>query len=174
MGNLEVIRTKLGGVLLVKPVTIFEDFRGTYVETYNEKLYGEAGIHVKFVQDDISVSHRHVLRGVHGDRETWKLVSCLYGKLYLVVVNWDETSPQFGQWESFVLSEQSRMQVLIPPKFGNGYLVLSEQAIFCYKQSTYYNRGGQFTLLWNDPKLNIWWPVKNPIVSKRDEGAGGA
>ena len=166
---MEVSKTKLDGILLIKPPTIFKDFRGTYVEIYNEKLYTEAGIKVKFVQDDISVSLRNVLRGIHGDPETWKLISCLYGEFYLVVVNWDDASPQLGQWESFVLSEQNRLQVLVPPRFGNGHLVLSEMAIFHYKQSTYYNRATQFTILWNDPRLNISWPVKTPIVSKRDE-----
>lgn len=167
---MEVSKTKLDGVLLIKPPTIFTDFRGTYIETYNEKLYTEAGIKVKFVQDDISTSSRNVLRGIHGDSETWKLVSCLYGEFYLVVVNWDNISPQFGKWESFRLSGDNRLQVLLPPQFGNGHLVLSELAIFHYKQSSYYNRASQFTLLWNDPKLNIQWPVSNPILSKRDEG----
>ncbi len=167
---MQVSKTKLEGVLLIKP-DIFEDFRGEYVETYNEELYRRNGIDIEFVQDDISVSSRNVLRGIHGDGETWKLISCLYGKFYLVVVNWNEASPQFGKWESFVLSDRNRLQVLVPPKFGNGHLVLSELAIFHYKQSTYYNRGGQFTLLWNDPKLNIWWPINNPIVSRRDEGS---
>jgi len=167
---MEIKKTKLEGVLIIKPPTIFEDFRGTYVETYNEKLYKEAGISVNFVQDDISLSSRYVLRGIHGDNETSKLITCLYGKIYLVVVNWDEASPQFKQWDFHVLSEHNRLQVLVPPKFGNGHLVLSKQAIFHYKQSTYYNRSGQFTILWNDPELKIWWPVKNPILSKRDEG----
>ena len=168
---MEVSKTKLDGVLLIKSPTVFEDFRGTYVEIFNEKLYAEAGITEKFVQDDISVSLRHVLRGVHGDSETWKLISCLYGRFYLMVVNWDESSRQYRQWDSFVLSDQNRLQVLIPPKFGNGHLVLSDQAIFHYKQSSYYNRAGQFTILWNDPKLNLWWPIKNPILSRRDEGS---
>jgi dTDP-4-dehydrorhamnose 3,5-epimerase len=168
--TLQVNKTKLEGVLLIKPPTLFEDFRGQYVELYNEQLYAEAGITVKFAQDDISVSSKHVLRGIHGDAETWKLVSCLHGRFYLVVVNWDSASPQYGHWDAFTLSEQNRLQVLVPPKFGNGHVVLSEQAIFHYKQNTYYNRAGQFTLLWNDPKLNIWWPIKNPIVSRRDEG----
>jgi dTDP-4-dehydrorhamnose 3,5-epimerase len=168
--NLSVTKAKLEGVLLIKPLTISEDFRGTYVELYNEKLYQEAGIHLKFVEDDISVNSRHVLRGIHGDSDTWKLISCLHGKFYLVVVNWDKDSPQFGQWESFVLSEENRLQVLVPAKFGNGHLVLSEKSIFHYKQSSYYNLTGQFTILWNDPKLNIWWPIKDPIVSKRDSG----
>ena len=166
---MEVTKTKLDGVLLITPPTIFQDFRGTYIETYNEQLYAEAGIRVRFVQDDISVSSRNVLRGIHGDRETWKLISCLYGQFYLVVVNWHDASPQFGKWESFVLSDENRLQVLVPPRFGNGHLVLSEVAIFHYKQSAYYNRAGQFTLLWNNPKLNIEWPIRNPILSKRDE-----
>lgn len=166
---MEVKKAKLDGVLLLKPPSMFEDFRGTYVEIYNKALYEEAGININFVQDDISTSSRHILRGIHGDGETWKLVSCLYGKFYLVVVNWDVNSKQYGQWGSFVLSDRNRQQVLIPPNFGNGHLVLSEEAIFHYKQSTYYNPKGQFTILWNDPKLNIWWPIKRPIISQRDE-----
>lgn len=166
---LEVKKSKLDGVLIIKPPTIFEDFRGQYVETYNEKVYRDAGIKIPFVQDDISVSTRHVLRGLHGDQETWKLISCLFGKFYLVVVNYDKTSPQYQQWDAITLSDQNRLQVLIPPRFGNGHLVLSNVAVFHYKQSSYYNRGGQFTLKWNDPNINIWWPVKNPLLSQRDE-----
>ena len=167
---LEVKKTKLDGVLLIKPPTVFEDFRGTYVETYNKELYNAAGITVNLVQDDISTSTKNVLRGIHGDSETWKLVSCLHGKFYLIVLNQDKDSKQFGQWESFTLSDVNRLQVLIPPKFGNGHVVLSETAIFHYKQNTYYNRAGQFTVVWNDPKFKMWWPVKNPIISQRDEG----
>src|SRR5262245_12759982 len=91
---MQVRKTKLDGVLLIKP-EVFEDFRGQYVETYNEEAYKKAGVTVNFVQDDISVSSRHVLRGIHGDAETWKLVSCLYGKFYLVVVNCDKKSSAF-------------------------------------------------------------------------------
>jgi dTDP-4-dehydrorhamnose 3,5-epimerase len=171
---MEVSKAKLDGVLLVKPPTVFEDFRGSYVETYNEKLYTEAGITVKFVQDDISTSRRNVLRGIHGDRETWKLISCLHGEFYLVVLNYDSESPQFGLWEGFTLSDRNRLQVLVPPKFGNGHAVLSESAIFHYKQSTYYNRATQFTVLWNDPRFEIRWPIEKPILSNRDEGCDGA
>ena len=167
---MNVVESKLKGVKIITPPTIFEDFRGTYVELYNEDLYQKAGITTNFIQDDISTSTKHVLRGIHGDSQTWKLISCLSGKFYLVVVNWDKDSPQFRQWESFVLSDVNRLQVLIPPRFGNGHLVLSDFAVFHYKQSTQYNRAGQFTILWNDPQLKIWWPIKNPIVSKRDTG----
>lgn len=167
---MQVKKTKLDGVLLISPPTIFEDFRGSYVELYNEELYTKAGIKIRFVQDDISESSRHVLRGIHGDGGTWKLISCLHGTFYLVVINWDETTPQYRQWDAFTLSDKNRLQVLIPPKFGNGHIVLSERAIFHYKQNTNYDRAGQFTLAWNDPALKIWWPIKNPIVSQRDEG----
>ena len=167
---MEVCETSLDGVLRIRPPTVHEDFRGSYVETYNEEQYRSSGIDVAFVQDDISTSSQHVLRGIHGDSTTWKLISCLWGRFYLVVVNWHEGSSQFGCWESFVLSDQNREQILVPPKFGNGHLVLTEYAIFHYKQSTYYNRADQFTLPWNDPKLNIWWPIKSPLVSRRDEG----
>lgn len=167
---MEITKSKLDKVLIIKPPTISEDFRGSYVELFNDLIYKEAGINQNFVQDDISTSSQYVLRGIHGDGKTWKLVSCLYGKFYLVVINNDAASPQFRQWESFVLSDQNRLQVLIPPKFGNGHVVLSPTAIFHYKQTTYYERASQFTLCWNDPELKIWWPVKNPLVSPRDEG----
>jgi dTDP-4-dehydrorhamnose 3,5-epimerase len=136
-------------------------------------LYNDAGITQKFVQDDFSVSSQHVLRGIHGDRVTTKLISCTIGKIYLVIINWNAQSPEYGKWEAFTLSEQNRLQVLVPPNFGVGHLVLTPQAIFAYKQSTYYDRNSQFTLVWNDPKLGIWWPVERPLVSRRDQGLEG-
>jgi dTDP-4-dehydrorhamnose 3,5-epimerase len=170
MEPLVVETTSLTGVKLIHPSTNFEDFRGSYVEVYNRELFLKAGINEDFIQDDISTSTRNVLRGIHGDQETSKLVSCLHGSFYLIVVNQDKDSPEFGKWESFTLSDKNRLQVLIPPKFGNGHLVLSDSAIFHYKQTTNYNRASQFTILWNDPKFDFWWPVKNPILSRRDEG----
>ena len=167
---MKVQKAKLDGVLLIKPL-IFEDHRGEYIETYNEELYRKHTADVKFVQDDISVSGRGVLRGIHGDDKTWKLISCLYGRFYLVVVNCDKNSEDFGKWQPFVLSDKNRMQVLVPPGYGIAHLVLSEMAIFHYKQSTYYDRSSQFTYRWDEPKFNIWWPLKNPILSQRDEYA---
>lgn len=164
---IEVSQTDLDGVLLIKP-SVFEDHRGRYIEIYNEALYGQNGIDVKFIQDDISVSGRDVLRGIHGDNETWKLVSCLYGEFYFVVVNCNKNCEDFGKWQSFVLSDTNRHQVLVPPRHGNAHLVLSDTAIFHYKQSTYYDRSKQFTYKWNDPQLNIRWPIDSPILSQRD------
>lgn len=146
----------------------FEDHRGEYVETYNLQGYKQAGIDVDFVQDDYSISRRNVLRGLHGDAHTWKLVSCPFGQYYLVVVDCRKDRDSFGRWESFVVSDRNRRQVLIPPGFGNGHLILSEQAIFQYKQSAYYEARGQFTYRYNEPRFGIWWPVDRPILSRRD------
>jgi dTDP-4-dehydrorhamnose 3,5-epimerase len=168
MPALRVEQTSLEGVLLVHPPTQHEDFRGDYVEIYNEELYRAAGIVDRFVQDDYATSSKHVLRGIHGDAKTVKLISCLYGKLYVIVVNNDPQSPQFRKWQSFTLSDRNRLQVYIPAKFGNAYLVMSDVAVFHYKQNTYYDRPGQFTLKWNDPAYKFWWPVKDPILSERD------
>jgi dTDP-4-dehydrorhamnose 3,5-epimerase len=168
MASLRVEKTELDGVLVIHPPTQFEDFRGDYIETYNEALYREAGITDHFVQDDYSTSTRHVLRGIHGDNTTVKLVSCVFGKLYLVVVNNDPASPQYRRWQSFTLSDRNHLQVYIPAKFGNSFLVMSDIAIFHYKQTSSYNRAGQFTIKWNDPAYKFWWPVEKPILSQRD------
>ena len=167
---MKVEKTKLKGVKKIIPPTIFEDFRGVYIETYNEKIYNKFGINENFIQDDVSISRKNTLRGIHGDNKTTKLVSCLYGEFYLIVVNNDPNSKQFKMWEGFLLSEKNNYQVLIPPNFGNGHLVLSDSAIFHYKQTTDYDRSGQFTILWNDPEYDFWWPNSDPLLSKRDGG----
>ena len=165
---IKVSKTNLDKVLLITPDS-FEDFRGQYIEIYNEELYRKKGIDVKFVQDDIAVSFKNVLRGIHGDLETWKLISCVKGEIYVAVVNCDKESKDFGKWQSFNLSEKNRQQVLIPPKHGNSYLTLSDMSIFHYKQSSYYDPSRQFTYKWNDPRFKIKWPIKNPILSQRDQ-----
>lgn len=170
---MEFQKTKLDGVLIIKP-DIAEDFRGTYVEVFNRELYAkkfaEHGINVDFVCDARSTSSYGVLRGIHGDNKTYKLISCDFGRFYFVVLNCDESSSQYGQWESFVLTDANRHQVLVPPKFGNGHLALSEKITFCYKQSEYYDPKSQFSIRFDDPKFKIWWPIKNPLLSLRDEG----
>ena len=167
---MKVEKADLDGVLIIDPPTNFKDLRGSYVETYNQRLYKKNGIMQDFIQDDISTSKQNVLRGIHGDALTWKLVSCLYGEFYLVVVNNNPNSPQYKKWQSFNLSDANRKQILIPPMFGNGHLVTSKLSIYHYKQTTEYNRENQFTIIWNDPEFNIKWPIKNPILSIRDGG----
>ncbi len=167
----EINKTKLNGVHLIKPSFIFEDFRGFIVELYNKEEYIKNGINVEFLQDNISTSSKNVLRGIHGDTHNYKLVSCLSGKIYTVVVNCDESSKEFGKWDSFTLSHYNKSQIFIPPNFGLAHLVLSDEAIFHYKLSTGIKPDSikQFTYRYDDPRFNIWWPVKNPILSKRDE-----
>lgn len=160
--------TKLKNVYLIKPY-IYKDFRGSYTEIYNKNIFFKNSKKIKFIQDDISISKKNVLRGVHGDRKTWKLISCLYGKFYLVVVNNDKRSKDFKKWTSFILDDKNKYMVLVPPKFGNGHYVLSKQAIFYYKQNTLYNRKSQFTINWKDPVFKIRWPCKKPILSNRDK-----
>lgn len=174
-------KTKLEGVLLIKPEP-YEDFRGEYLETFNEKIYSEEiaknlkgtiyekeAINLHFIEDDISTGSRGVIKGIHGDTKTWKLVQCLLGKFYLVVLNYNKDSKDYGKWEAFTLSDKNRVQVLIPPMYGNGHLVLSEYDIYHYKQSAYYDPGNQFTIKWNNPEFNIRWPIKEPVLSLRDE-----
>lgn len=158
----------MDGVLLLSPVSYFEDFRGNYTEIYNEAAYRAAGITDTFIQDDFSMSHKDVLRGIHGDNGTAKLVSCPSGEIYLVAVNNDPSSHQYRQWTAHTLSEDNRHQIYLPPKFGNSFLVRSDRALFHYKQTSYYGDFEQFTLKWNDPALNIDWPINNPITSERD------
>lgn len=167
---MEARKSKLDGVMVLGPSVAVEDLRGVYVETFNRKKLAGAGVDIDWVADSYSVSSKHVLRGFHGDDFTWKLITCLSGRIYLVVVNWDEGSPQYKRWDSFVLSSDNKLQVLVPPKFGNAHLVLSEEAVFFYKQSAYYDRAKQFTLMWDDPRIKAWWPVKDPILSPRDAG----
>lgn len=164
-------KTTLPGVLQIQ-LEAFEDHRGEYLETYNEIEYAKQGITTRFIQEDISISGRHVLRGIHGDGEAWKLITCLRGSFYLVIVDCREDSPQFGVWQSFTLTERNRLQVLVPPGHGVGHLMLEDRGMFHYKQSTCYNRAAQFTYRWDDPRFGIWWPVKNPVLSRRDDGTG--
>jgi len=162
----------LPDVAIIQP-EIFYDFRGEYVETWNVenyKVFNKGNINFK--QDDISTSVKHTLRGLHGDFETWKLVQCLYGSLLQVVIDMRPDSSTYLQYDMFSINDKNRNQILIPPGFANGHLVMSEMGIFSYKQSTLYTGvENQFTVRWDDPKVNIPWPITNPILSLRDKNA---
>jgi dTDP-4-dehydrorhamnose 3,5-epimerase len=145
----------------------FEDYRG---ELYT--LFKQEEHELVFNHDKVSVSRQNVLRGLHGDSKSWKLITCLSGVVYLAVVDNRPESPNYLKWDSIVLSETNRKQVLVPPMFANGHFVLSSQATFFYKWSypgDYPDVKDQFTLKWNDPKINIHWPIDNPILSNRDK-----
>jgi dTDP-4-dehydrorhamnose 3,5-epimerase len=171
---MEIIKTKLDGLVVIKTPSSHVDKRGTIDEFYRNEWLESLGINVRFVQDTFSISRRGVLRGIHGDSITYKYVSCLWGEVYAVIVNYDKNSPQYLQWDSFLLSSINGLHILVPPKFGNSYLVLSNTAVYHYKMSQYYSGPeNQFTINPFDQKLNIPWPISNPILllSKRDAEA---
>ena len=163
-------------VAIIQP-DVFYDFRGEYIETWNienYKVFDPKGHNkqLEFKQDDISTSIKHTLRGFHGDTNTWKLIQCVYGALYQVVVDNRPDSENYLKWEAYALNDKNRTQILIPPGFGNAHLVLSDTAVFSYKQTTLYEgQGKQFTIKWNDPAVGVYWPINNPILSERDEQA---
>lgn len=165
---IQVEKTSLDGVFLIKP-SVHEDKRGNFYETYNDDDYHTVGLTAKFVQDDVSLSVKGVLKGMHGDAGTYKLVQCVYGSVFAVVVDCDEDSPSFGKWESFVLSAENRYQLYIPPMYGNGYYVMTDVAVYTYKQSTYYGQYKQFTYKWNDERFQIRWPIDSLVISERDK-----
>ena len=147
---------------------MFKDHRGNYWTSWKKGSHCK----LKFNHDKFSLSKKNVLRGLHGDNKTWKLVSCVFGKLLLVVVNFNKGSKNFLKSESWTLSHENSVQILIPPNYANGHLCLSDQCLFHYKlfyKGSYFGSKKQFSLKWNDPKLYIKWPIKKPILSYRDK-----
>ena len=168
----KVSSNKFKDVLLFNP-SVTHDFRGeiftTYMAEVYEKILGEPYRETSFIEDKVSISRKDVLRGLHGDYETDKLVQCLHGEVYLVVVDWRSDSPTYMEWESFLLNDKNKLQVLIPKGFLNGHLCLTEKCIFSYKQTSYYKGAdNQVSAAWNDPRLKIFWPISSPILSERD------
>ena len=149
----------------------FKDERGELWTVYNQNEFTPA---LNFNHDKIAVSKHNVLRGLHGDSKSWKLITCLSGTINLVVVDYRPKSNNYLKWDSIILSDLNKKSVLIPPQFANGHLVLSNQAIFYYKWSyegKYPDVQDQFSLNWADPKLNINWNITNPILSDRDKNS---
>ena len=147
----------------------FEDYRG---ELYT--LFKQEEHELVFNHDKVSVSKQNVLRGLHGDSKAWKLITCLAGEIYLAIVDNRPSSDTYLTWDSIILTGKNRKQVLVPPMFANGHLVLSSEATFFYKWSypgEYPDVKDQFSLNWRDPKINIYWPIENPILSKRDKNS---
>jgi dTDP-4-dehydrorhamnose 3,5-epimerase len=156
---------------IIFPITNFKDHRGLYLQSYSLKDYKKV-LNRDFVEDDFSINKKNIFRGIHGDYKTWKLVSCVYGKCEAVIVNYDKKSNKFGKWEKFILSSNPYFQILVPPSYGNSFLVLSDYAVYHYKQTKYYSgQEKQFTLNYKDPFFKIKLSSKNVIVSKRDKYA---
>ena len=145
----------------------FEDFRGELYTVFNQD-YNE----LVFNHDKVAISRQHVLRGLHGDNKSWKLITCLSGEIYLIIVDFRPDSVNYLKWDSIVLTSKNKKSVLVPPMFANGHLVLSNEATFFYKWSypgKYPDVKDQFSLNWKDPAINIHWPIDNPILSDRDK-----
>ena len=152
--------------VLIFSADIYRDYRGKYIESFNQRFF-ENYSPIKFVQDDFSTSRKHVLRGLHGDEKTWKLISCAFGEIYGVVLDARKGSKTYGKYESYLLTPETPKFVLVPPGMANGHLVLSDFAVFHYKQSEYYGHQ-QFSIKYDAEEYSIHWPVESPITSIRD------
>ena len=155
------------GVKIFEP-DVFTDFRGDLWTTWKKD---EFPIDLDFNHDKVSTSRKDVLRGIHGDFKSFKLITCLYGQMFFILVDNRKDSKTYLQWNSMILDDRKRKLVLIPPGVGNAFLVLSDYSIFSYKWSyngEYPDVEDQFTIKCNDKRLNINWPIANPILQKRD------
>ncbi|HJO93091.1 MAG TPA: dTDP-4-dehydrorhamnose 3,5-epimerase [Victivallales bacterium] len=166
---MKVSTCKLDGILVIEP-TVFDDNRGFFLESYNRKKYEDIGIGAEFVQDNHSASTKGTLRGLHYQLNPGqsKLIRATLGEVFDVVVDVRKKSPTFGQWESFIITAENKKQVFIPRGFAHGFCVLSDYAEFLYKCDEYYSPKDERGFLWDDPEININWPISDPILSKRD------
>ncbi len=149
----------------------FPDERGKFLEMYKKSDFARAGIKAEFVQDSISISKKNVLRGLHFQKPPHvqaKLIGVVAGKILDVAVDMRKSFPNFGKWVAQELSDENAKMLYIPEGFAHGFLVLSEEARVCYKMSKEYAPGSDGGVIWNDLKLNISWPVDNPILSEKD------
>lgn len=149
----------------------FEDARGIFFEKYNKSFFYSLGIKFEFVQDNISISKKNVLRGLHFQKkyQQGKLIRVCKGKIFDVAVDLRRKEKTFGKVSTFILSENISNLLWVPPGFAHGFCVLSKSAIVEYKCTNFYNPKDQFTLIWNDKYLNIKWPIKKPIISNKDK-----
>lgn len=163
----------IAGVLELFPA-VWADERGSFQETFVRSRYRKFGIADEFVQDNLSYSRRNVLRGLHSAPRMSKIVQVVRGEVFDVVVDARVESPTFGRWQSFVISEHSHAQIYIPAGCLHGFLTLSDEAIFCYKQSAEYDPAREIGVRWDDPALGIAWPDLGapPILSAKDRRHG--
>jgi len=167
---MQKILTEIPDVFIIKP-DVFVDDRGYFLETYNLKKYLDIGIGVQFKQDNLSLSKKNVVRGLHyqvGEYAQGKLVRVLKGKVLDIAVDIRFGSPTFGKYVSVELSDENHYQLWIPTGFAHGFVALEDNTIFSYKCTKLYSKMHERCILYNDPTLNIDWKVENPIVSEKD------
>lgn len=167
---MKITATALPGVLIIEPKA-FGDARGFFLESFQTERYAKAGITQAFVQDNHSRSQRGVLRGLHFQRKRpqGKLVSVSRGSVFDVAVDINPHSATFGQYVATVLSDENHLQLWIPPGYAHGFCVLSDMADFHYKCTELYDPEDEGGLIWNDPDVNIAWPLDNPLLSEKDQ-----
>ena len=164
---------KLSGVKIISP-SFFKEPRGSIWSSFqSEAIDSLIPGNLVFKHDKFSTSYKNVLRGIHGDNKSWKMVSCVQGSIMQVVVDMREKSDTYLAWEVFDLGDNNHSSILIPPGMGNAFYVNSNVATYHYKlayEGGYIDYEDQFTIPWNDPRININWPSDNPILSDRDKG----
>jgi len=166
---MKIVKTELDGVLLLQP-TVHEDNRGYFFELYRQQPYQKAGMPPDFVQDNVSFSHKGVIRGLHYQHPNGqaKLIQVLTGAVFDVAVDIRKGSPAFGKWFGTVISAENRHQVFLPAGFAHGFCVVSQHAVLVYKCSDYYHPDSDCGINWTDPAIDIEWPEKNPMLSDKD------
>ena len=159
MGKIKVTTCDIEGLYVIEP-TVFKDERGYFMETYNQNDFKEAGLNMTFVQDNQSMSVKGVLRGLHFQKQypQGKLVRAVRGTVFDVAVDLRSDSKTYGKWFGVELSEDNFKQFYIPEGFAHGFLVLSDQAEFCYKCTDFYHPDDEGGIAWNDPTINVAWP----------------
>lgn len=162
--------TEIDEVVLIEP-EVHGDERGFLVETFRESELARLGIDVGFVQDNHSRSHGPVLRGIHVQRGQAKLVRCPSGRIWDVAVDLRPESPTYRRWEGHELDGEHHRQLYIPPGFGHGFCLLSDEADVLYRLSSYYDPELEIGIAWDDPELGIEWPISDPVLSERDRRA---
>ena len=166
---MKVIESELPGLLVID-IDRFSDTRGTFAESWHREKYAALGMTKDFVQDNLSVSTKGALRGLHFQNPSaqGKLVYVVQGEVFDIAVDLRLGSPTFGKWFGLNLSSDNGKQLFIPEGFAHGFVVMSDLAIFAYKCTDFYRKDCEWTLRWDDPEIGIKWPVEGPILSDKD------
>lgn len=167
---MKIVTLPVKDAYLIEPVT-YSDERGLFFETYNKIFFESLDIKPEFIQDNQSISHKNILRGLHFQNppfEQGKFVRVARGAVLDVIVDIRKSSPSFGQHYMVRLDDSNNLMLWIPPGFAHGFLSLENHTVFLYKVTNIYNKSSESGIRWNDPDLNINWQIENPLVSSRD------
>jgi len=167
-------KEEIDGIMIFEP-KVFQDTRGYFKESYSEKTFNNfIDDEITFIQDNISESNRHVLRGLHFQAPPYaqgKLIQVIKGSVIDIAVDLRKASNTFGKHVKVEISSKNHRQLWIPPGFAHGFVALEDHTIFSYKCTNYYSKNHEMDLLWNDVDLDINWGVENPIISEKDKNA---